>query len=111
MGNRIRILLLILTVLFLTTAITINNIVTKEDMLELDARTLSNNLHKAEHLVDEYFADSSMMKAFQNVELYPTQVLDVTKEIGTKERIYFFVYKNHQPIFWSTNLFVPVNDL
>lgn len=111
MGNRIRILLLILTVLFLTTAITINNIVTKEDMLELDTRTLSNNLHRSEELVDQFFADSSMMKAFQNVEIYPTQALDITKKIGAKERIFFFVYKNHQPIFWSTNLFVPVNDL
>lgn len=110
MGNRIRILLLILTVSFLATAITINNIVTKEDMLELDTKTLSNNIHDHEQIVDEIFADSSLMKAFNNVEIYSSQVLDITKKIAAKNRIFFFIYKNHQPIFWSTNLFVPLTD-
>ena len=107
MGNRIRILLLILTVSFLATAITINNIVTKEDMLELDTKTLSNNIHDHEQIVDEIFADSSLMKAFNNVEIYSSQVLDITKKIAAKNRIFFFIYKNHQPIFGApTSLFL-----
>lgn len=109
MGNKIRFLLLILTVSFLVTAITINNIVTKDDMLELDTRTISNNLHDYEDKIDEIFADSAIMKAFTNVELYPSQVLEITEKQVDKNRLYFYIYKDNQPIFWSNNTYVPVN--
>ena len=109
MGNKIRFLLLILTVSFLVTAITINNIVTKDDMLELDTRTISNNLHDYEDKLDEIFADSAIMKAFSNVELYPSQVLEITQKQVDKNRLYFYIYKDNQPIFWSNNTYVPVN--
>lgn len=111
MGNKIRILLLILTVSFLATAIMINNMVTKDDMLELDTRTLSSNIHEYEDIVEDLFADSNLMKAFVNVEVYPTQVLDVTNTYGDKYKIFFYIYKDHKPIFWSNNIYVPETDL
>jgi len=110
MGNKIRILLLILTVSFLATAIMINNMITKDDMLELDTRTLSSNIHRYEDIVDDLFADSNLMKAFVNVEVYPSQVLDVTKKYGDKYKIFFYIYKDHKPIFWSNNVYVPLTD-
>ena len=110
MGNKIRILLLILTVSFLVTAITINNIVTKDDMLELDTRTVANNIHEYEHMVDDIFANENIMKAFSNVELYPSQVLDITQKQGEKNRLYFYIYKDNKPVFWSNNTYVPVTD-
>lgn len=110
MGNKIRILLLILTVSFLATAIMINKMVTKDDMLELDTRTLSNNIHDYEEIVDHIYADSNLMKAFVNVEVYPSQVLDVTKKYGDKYKIFFYIYKDHKPIFWSNNIYVPLTD-
>ena len=110
MGNKIRILLLILTVSFLATAIMINNMITKDDMLELDTRTLSNSIHKYEGIVDDLFADSNLMKAFVNVEVYPTQVLDATNKYADKHKIFFYIYKDHKPIFWSNNIYVPLTD-
>lgn len=111
MGNKIRILLLILTVSFLATAIMINNMVTDDDMLELDTRTLAKNVHKQEDLIDKVFADSSLMKAFVNVEVYPSQVLELTKAYRDKHRIFFYIYKDHKPVFWNTNIYVPHTDV
>lgn len=111
MGNKIRILLLILTVSFLATAIMINNMVTDDDMLELDTRTLAKNVHKQEDLIDKVFADSSLMKAFVNVEVYPSQVLELTKAYRDKHQIFFYIYKDHKPVFWNTNIYVPRTDV
>lgn len=110
MGNKIRILLLILTVSFLATAIMINNMVSEDDMLELDTRTLAGNVHKHEEIIDDVFADSALLKAFVNVEIYPSQVLELTQEYRDKHRIFFYVYKDHKPVFWNTNIYVPRTD-
>ena len=110
MGNKLRILLLILTVSFLATAIMINNMITEDDMLELDTRTLSTNIHKYEEKVDDLFADSALMKAIVNVDVYPTQVLEFTEKVVDKDRIYFYIYKDHKPIFWGNNNYVPETD-
>lgn len=110
MGNKIRILLLILTVSFLATAIMINNMVTEDDMLELDTRTLTSNIHKQEGIINKIFSDSALMKAFVNVEVYPSQVLDLTEKYRSDHRIFFYIYKNHEPVFWNTNIYVPRTD-
>lgn len=111
MGNKIRILLLILTVSFLATAFMINNIITQDDMLELDTKTLSENLHKKESKIDRIFSDSSLLKMFSNVELYPSQVLEYTNQQYEQDRLFFYIYKNHQPIFWNNNIYVPLTDV
>ncbi|MGH2623000.1 MAG: sensor histidine kinase, partial [Sphingobacterium sp.] len=110
MGNKIRILLLILTVSFLATAIMINNMVSKDDMLALDTKTLTTNIHEYEDLIDGYYQDSSLIKAFENVEVYPSHVLDFTQKLASKDNIYIYIYKDHQPIFWSSNIYVPPTD-
>jgi len=110
MGNKIRILLLILTVSFLATAIMINNMVSKDDMLALDTKTLSTHIHEYEDIIDEHYRDSSLIKAFENVEVYPSHVLDFTQKQAEKNKIYYYIYKDHQPIFWSTNIYVPPTD-
>ncbi|MBE8713521.1 ATP-binding protein [Sphingobacterium hungaricum] len=111
MGNKIRILLLILTASFLVTALTIHNIINYDDMLTLDTQTLTENLHAKETTINDIFNDSILMKTFENVDRYPTQVLDYTQELVKEYGIYLYIYKNHTPVFWSSNLMVPRTDL
>ncbi|MFD2597872.1 ATP-binding protein [Sphingobacterium corticis] len=85
--------------------------ITESDMLTVNAETVSNNIHEKESLVENIFADSLAMKTFQNVERYPTQALNLTESFSQKNQlIFFYVYKNHKPIFWSSNIMVLPSD-
>lgn len=110
MKNNIRLLLIILTILFIGTALTIRFTVTNNDILELDTEYLNKNLAEKENLIEHVFNDSLILKTFANGERYPLQV----KEISNKyidQNIYLYIYKNNKPIFWSTNTYVPAFPL
>lgn len=79
-------------------------------MLALDANKLTHRIHQFEDRIDEIWADSLSLKTFQNVEKYPVQVADLTQKL-TQEFIFLFIYKNHQLVHWSNNIYVPVTDL
>ena len=110
MGNRVLLLLLILMLSLFATALIIQNTITEADMLAINTETISNNIHKKEKVVEELFADSLALKTFENVERYPTQALEMTQSFHEEELIFFYVYKNNKPIFWSSNLVVPPSD-
>lgn len=79
-------------------------------MLALDANKLTHRIHQFEDRIDEIWADSLSLKTFQNVEKYPVQVADLAQKL-TQEFIFLFIYKNHQLVHWSNNIYVPVTDL
>lgn len=106
MKTNIRVLLLILTLLFLGTALTIRHTVTDTDILELDTKYLNKNLLKKENLVNEIFSDSLLLKTFDNSENYPLHVKDIAKKY-LDQHVYLYIYKNNTPIFWATNSYVP----
>lgn len=108
MKNNIRILLLILTVLFIATALTIRNTVTEKDILERDTYYLTKNLTKKENIIEQIFNDSTLLKTFANSERYPLQLQEIANNY-IKDHIYLYIYKNNKPIFWSTNIYVPNN--
>ncbi|WDF69379.1 HAMP domain-containing sensor histidine kinase [Sphingobacterium oryzagri] len=110
MLTKIRFLLLILTLSLLGTAITIHFTITDEEMLQLDERKLTSNIHKFEDRIDEILSDSLIVKTFQNVDKYPVQLAQITDDIG-KEFIFFYVYRDNQIVHWSTNIYVPVTDV
>ncbi|MFD2967120.1 ATP-binding protein [Sphingobacterium bambusae] len=110
MLTKIRFLLLILTLSLLGTAITIHFTITDEEMLQLDERKLTSNIHRFEDRIDEILGDSLIVKTFQNVDKYPIQLAQITDEIS-KEFIFFYVYRDNQIVHWSTNIYVPVTDV
>ncbi|PVH24922.1 histidine kinase [Sphingobacterium corticibacter] len=111
MGNRVLLLLSIVMFLLFATALIIHNTITEADMLTINTETISKNIHRKEKVVEDLFADSLALKTFSNVERYPTQALELTKNLSDDENlIYFYVYKNNNPIFWSSNLIVPPSD-
>lgn len=111
MGNRIRFFLLLLTLAFIGTALMIRYTIGDEDMLQHDTGTLSDNIHKRERLVEKIFEDSLTVKTFENVEKYPLQVSEITKKHVIDNDLFLYIYKDHIPIHWSSNTYVPVNDL
>ncbi len=110
MLTKIRFLLLILTLSLLGTAITIHFTITDEEMLQLDERKLTANIHRFEDRIDEILRDSLIVKTFQNVDKYPIQLAQITDELS-KEFIFFYVYRDNQIVHWSTNIYVPVTDV
>ncbi|MFD2742797.1 MULTISPECIES: sensor histidine kinase [Sphingobacterium] len=111
MGNRVLLLLSIIMFLLFATALIIHNTITEADMLSINTETISSNIHKKEKVVEDLFTDSLALKTFANVERYPTQALQLTKNLSSDDQLtYFYVYKNNKPIFWSSNLLVPPSD-
>lgn len=110
MGNRLRLLLLFLTIAFIGTALTINLTVDDKDILTLDSQKLSENIHKKEKNIHALFADSIAMQVFQNADKYPLQASQISDKL-LKKGIYIFIYNNHKPIQWSSNVYVPLTDL
>lgn len=110
MGNRIRILLLLLTLAFLGTALTIHFTIEDEDMLVLDTQKLSNSIHKKERAIENLLKDSITIKTFENVDKYPLQVSAISQRMA-KQGILIYIYKDHKPVYWGSNIYVPLNDL
>ncbi|MCA5006067.1 ATP-binding protein [Sphingobacterium bovistauri] len=110
MKNKIRILLFVLTLLFFATAVTVKNAVTDVDILNLETKKFTTQLHNKEKLVYKIFSDSILHKTFVNSERYPLQVREIANKYDS-EQIYLYIYKNSKPIFWSSNIYVPDTDL
>src|SRR5690606_5012613 len=110
MLTKIRILLLVLTLTLIGTGLTIHFTTTEEDILEMDQKELTETIHKYETRIDELWQDSLLVKTFQNAEKYPLQVAEITDKTA-KEYIFFFIYKHHELVHWSSNVYVPVTDL
>lgn len=103
---KIRIFLALLTICLVATAITINKVVDSQHILEMDSRKLTDGIHEKEKQIDEIFADTVLQKVFANSERYPLQLREISKKYQEKY-IHLYVYKNNQPIFWSSNIYVP----
>lgn len=109
-GIKIRLLLLILTLCFIGTAITIKESVTNKEILDIDTKSLNNYIAQQEKKVDRIFNDSLLLKTFKNYDQYPIAVYQAFEKFKTKENVYLFLFKDHEPKMWSTHLFVPITD-
>ena len=109
MKNKIRILLFVLTLLFFATAVTVKNAITDKDILDLETKKFTTNLHHKEQIIDDLLSDSILNKTFVNSERYPIQVREIANEYDDQQ-IYLYIFKNSKPIFWSSNIYVPETD-
>lgn len=110
MKNKIRVLLFILTLLFIGTAISIKLAIQDQDILTLDSKTLTKYLHQKEKIVDDLLKDSITYRTFINSQRYPLQVKDIANKYE-KQNIHLYIYKNNKPIFWNSNVYVPNKEI
>lgn len=110
MKNKIRVLLFILTLLFIGTAISIKTAIKEPDILNLDTKSLISNLHKKEKIVDKLLEDSVMYKTIKNSQRYPLQVKEIANKYE-KQSIQLYIYKDNKAIFWNSNIYVPDKEI
>ncbi|MEJ5148629.1 MULTISPECIES: HAMP domain-containing sensor histidine kinase [Sphingobacterium] len=109
-SSKIRILLILLTLSFIVTAITLQKSITSKDILNFETANLESKIHEKEEVIDELFADPIILKTFKNAEKYPEQSYHILEKYNKDEGIALFIFKNHELLLWSTNLFVPLTD-
>ncbi|MBK1439759.1 HAMP domain-containing histidine kinase [Parapedobacter sp. ISTM3] len=107
---KIRLLLLVLTLCFIGTAVTINLTFNDEEILLLDARTIQNNLHKKEEIVYDFLNDSSLFNVLKTLENDVERTEEILDYFVNKHEIYPFVYVNSELVIWGTDKFVPKTD-
>ncbi len=104
---KIRLLLLLLTLSFFGTAITIRRSVTKDIMLKLETKTLTENIHYKETIIEDLFTDTESVKKLTNVRQYPLETARILNDAYEKNLIFVYIYENNNLIQWGTNIYVP----
>lgn len=107
---KIRLLLLVLTLCFIGTAITINLTFNDEEILLLDAGKIQNNLHKKEQIVFDFFADTSQLNTLRTIDTNVKLTENILDYFVDRNEIYPFTYVNNELTFWGTDKFVPKTD-
>lgn len=109
-SSKIRLLLILLTLSFIVTAITLQNVVSDKDILNFETANLESKIHEKEDLIDHLFSDPIILKTFKNAEKYPDQSYRILEKYDKEEGIKLFIFKNHELLLWSSNIFVPLTD-
>lgn len=103
---KIRILLLVLTLCFVGTAITINITFQKEEILRIEAKKIEQNLHKKERFVQAFLADTSQFNALKTIQNNEKLTQHIVEYLGNKRQIFVYTYSNSELIFGvQTKLF------
>lgn len=106
---KIRLLLFMLTVSFAVTALTINFTFDKAEILDFDAQTIENNLHKKENFIKLYL-NGPGFDSLRTVHQNPSQAADVIRRFSQKRTIYIHTYFNNQLAFWGSVRIAPNSD-
>ncbi|WP_257668459.1 sensor histidine kinase [Parapedobacter tibetensis] len=107
---KIRLLLLVLTLCFVGTAVTINLTFNDEETLLIDARNLQRSLHKKEQLINNFLQDTIHFNVFKTIGDDVKLTEDIIAYFAKKNNIYPFTYINNELVFWGTDKFVPKTD-
>ncbi len=107
---KIRILLVILTLCFIGTAITIHFTFSERNLLLLEGQTLEKNLQKKEVLIREFLADSTRVSSLIMAADDPAYAEHVIESFVKRHNIGVLVYSNNDLDFWTWDRFVPQTD-
>lgn len=107
---KVRILLFLLTIAFIGTALVINKVYDKEEILLLEGSVIEKNLHKKEHVVKKLLADSFFFNSLKTVNQDEAFAQELIIEYGEKNDIYIYTYSNNELSFWGSNIIVPKTD-
>lgn len=107
-GSKIRILLFILGICCVVTALSLNNAITKRDLLEHEAEQLQTNLNAKERRIYSLLADAKQVKQlgeFVNNSELALNFIQTYRPDG----INLLIYKNNEILFWTTARVFPKN--
>ncbi len=107
---KIRVLLVILTLCFIGTAITIHLTFSERSLLLYEGRTIENNLQKKEWKVRELLADSTQVASLITAKDDPVYAEYIIDSYVKRHNIGVLVYANNDLDFWTWDRFVPKTD-
>lgn len=102
--------MLILSLCFIGTAVTINRTFNDREILLLDGRTIQRNLHTKEQLVNNFLQDTSHFNTFRSIPANGALTEELIAYFVKKHDVYPFTYVNNELVFWGTDKFVPKTD-
>ena len=99
---KIRLLLLLITVLCAFTAVTIHNTFDETDTLVSEAKTLERNLQKKEKFVNDFLNDPVNFRALNTIDKDEEWGRTFIPEFGDERKIYLQTFLNHRVTFWNS---------
>lgn len=102
--------MLLLTLCFAGTAITINLTYQEKEILLIDGNEVEENLQRKEAVVESLFEDPKFIDQLKSIE-DDYQLKDfVINDLGGKQHIYLYTYANNDLVFWGSEQIVPRSD-
>lgn len=102
--------MLLLTLCFAGTAITINLTYQEKEILLIDGKEVEDNLHRKEAVVQSLFDDLELFDRLKSIgEDYELKDY-VINDLGEKQKIYLYTYSNNDLVFWGSEQIVPRSD-
>lgn len=105
-GGKIRLLLLLLGICCIATALSLNNAVTKRDLLTREAKNFQQNLALKEKLVQGYLNNSYLQNQLKDLSLNYKLATNFIN-FYPKQGIDLLVYKDGKLQFWSSSSTFP----
>ncbi len=102
--------MLVLTLCFIGTAVTINLTFNEEEILHLDGRRIQNSLHKKEQVVFSFLNETSRFETLKMMESDASHTEEMLEYFVDQHDIYPFIYVNNEPVIWGTDKVVPKTD-
>ncbi len=102
--------MLLLTLCFAGTAITINLTYQEKEILLIDGKEVEDNLHRKEAVVASLFNDSELFSRLRSIEHDYSLQDYVINDLGNKSNIYLYTYSNNDLVFWGSEQIVPRSD-
>ncbi|MGB4776343.1 MAG: HAMP domain-containing sensor histidine kinase [Daejeonella sp.] len=99
---KIHLLLLLLTLGFALTALTINFTYRKEEVLNIEGEKIERHLHKKEQFVKNFLDDPAVFTSLKNIENNEDLAQKTILKSKAKEFFYFCTYKSGKLKFWSS---------
>lgn len=107
---KIRILLLLLTLCFAGTAITVKLTYQEKEILLIDGHKVEKNLHKKEAIVKEFLNDTTLFERLRNIDEDSEFKKYIIESFGQEQEIYIYAYSNNDLVFWGSEQIVPRSD-
>ena len=107
-GGKIRFLLFLMGICCLATAMSLNNAVTKQDLLLREARKLQENLAAKEQIVQGFLNTSVQQAKLKSLAKGTKQALNFLA-IYPDQGINLLVFQNNSLVFWSAATVFPID--
>ena len=107
---KIRVLLLVLTLCFIGTAVTVNITFRKEEILRMEAKRIEQNLHEKELFVKSFLQNTDNFNALKDIQNDEKLTQSLVEHLGEEKQIYVYTYSNSELVFWGSDKIVPQSD-